>query len=342
MKNVRTSFLLIASIALLASCGDKNTTQTSISPVSVKTEKISESTFKHIINLSGNIEGNTTVRLGFMVAGKIDRFTISEGESVRKGQLVATLESESYSIANELATIQVNQTEDEYDRLKKMHATSSISESDFAKIGFGLQQAKAQQRLQAKNLADTKLTSPIDGVLLKKLAETGEITPVGNPVLVIADISKVKVNAFIPENELNTIRIGADAEIYIAALDTSVNGKVVEVGAAADPTSRTFSVKIEVENKQQLLKPGMIAEVSIPQERTGTSLVVPIESILHDNDGENYLFVIDPKKNIAFKRKVSLGQLTGDKIEIVSGVRAGEIIVTGGQNKLTDGSPIRQ
>lgn len=155
------------------------------------------------ISLSGNIEGFKTVRLGFLVAGKIDQIAFNEGDKVPKGHMIASLDPSSYNIAKEMADIQVNQVQDEYNRLKIMHDNNSLSESDFSKITFGLQQAKAQQKLHTKNLADTRLYSPIEGILLKKLAETGEITGVGLPLFVISDIRKIKVSAFIPENELH-------------------------------------------------------------------------------------------------------------------------------------------
>jgi RND family efflux transporter MFP subunit len=183
------------------------------------------------ISLSGNIEGYKTVRLGFMVAGKIDYIGVEEGGPVSKIRLLASLDPESYSIAKELADIQVNQFRDEYDRLKSMYDKNSLSESDFVKISSGLLQAKAQQKLHLKNLADTKLFSPIDGILLKRLAEVGEITGAGIPLFVVSDIRKVKVNAFIPENELHNIKLGQKAKVTVSSLNETFEGKIIEVGS---------------------------------------------------------------------------------------------------------------
>ncbi|WP_332367629.1 efflux RND transporter periplasmic adaptor subunit [Spirosoma telluris] len=131
-----------------------------------------------------------------------------EGQTIRKGQLLASLDPTNYGIAKELADVQVGQVSDEYNRLKLMHDRNSLSDADFAKVNFSLQQAKVQQKLQTKNLSDTKLYAPISGVMLKKMAEVGEITGVGTPLFVVSDISKVNVNAYIPESELHTVRLG--------------------------------------------------------------------------------------------------------------------------------------
>lgn len=290
------------------------------------------------ILLSGNVEGNKTVRLGFLVGGRIDFIAGNEGAMVSKGQIISSLDPTSYAIAKELADIQVNQVQDEYNRLKLMYDNKSLSESDFNKISAGLQQAKAQQKLQTKNLADTKLYSPINGVLIKKLAEVGEITGVGIPVLVVSDIRKVKISSYIPENELHNIKLGQSANVSITSLDTVYKGKIAEVGSAADAASRAFSVKIEVENPDLLIRPGMIAEIRILSGEQQELLAVPAMAVLQDINEQYYVYVVDTLKLIAFRRNVKTGKLINDQIVITSGIQKNETIVTGGQHKLVDGS----
>lgn len=152
--------MIVGSILTLGSCKNKEgDTKEETSPFSVVAQKIEENSYASNISVSGNIEGNKTVRLGFMVAGKIDRINVNEGQNVRQGQLIATLDPSNYSIAKEITDVQVNQASDEYSRLKLMHDRNSLSESDFKKIDFTLQGAKAQQKLQGKNLSDTRLFS---------------------------------------------------------------------------------------------------------------------------------------------------------------------------------------
>lgn len=292
------------------------------------------------ISLSGNIEGYKTVRLGFMVAGKIDYISVNEGDKVTQGQVIASLDPASYSIAKEIADIQVSQVQDEYNRLKAMHDSNSLSESDFSKISYGLQLAKAQQKLHAKNLQDTKLYSPLDGILLKKLAETGEIIGTGLPLFVVSDIRKIKVSAFIPENELHKIRIGQKAEVHVSSLESAFEGKITEVGSAADAASRSFSVKIELPNPDLLIRPGMIAEVQIIPEKVNMVLSVPAGAVLHDFNDKSYVYVIDAINNKAYRRDIIPGKIIQNDIEIISGLSEGETIATGGQYKLTDGSVV--
>jgi len=337
----KLTYAILLTLIFLYGCLEKRGNLATIeSAVPVVTSVVTRIQVSNEISLSGNIEGNKTVRLGFMVAGKIDFIAAKEGQMISKGELLASLDPASYAIAKELADIQVNQVQDEFDRLKLMHDNNSLSESDFAKIGYGLQQAKAQQKLHTKNLGDTRLYSPIDGVLLKKLCETGEITGVGIPLFVVSDIRKIKVSTFIPENELHNIRIGQNATVLVSSLDKSFDGRIIEVGSAADAASRAFSVKIEVANNEMLIRPGMIAEVKITTEQEKEVSVIPVEAVLHDFNGQSYVFVVDESTNKSFKRSVSLGQAVNEKIEIISGLGENETVVSGGQQKLVDGSQV--
>lgn len=333
---------LLALSITMVSCqsGKKESSTASSAAIPVITQTASNMDSTSPLSLSGNVEGNTTVRLGFMVAGKINFIAGQEGQKISKGQLLSSLDPASYQVAKAQADIQVNQVKDEYDRIKLMYERNSVSQSDFNKVSFSLQQARQQQKLHAKNLADTRLYSPITGVLLKKMAETGEIVGVGNPLFVVSDISRVKVNAFIPETELNHVKLSEQAKVYISSLDKTFTGKVTEIGSAADATSRAFTIKVDLNNPDLQIRPGMIAEVLFEKRSINQMLTLPAEAILHDTDNQTYVFVVDSSQKKAYKRNVTVGQLTNNQIEVTSGIRKGELIVTGGQQKLSDGMAI--
>lgn len=336
----KVSCLVILTIILPGCHPRSDQTGSGLPPVTVIISSAEEINSRKEISLSGNVEGFKTVRLGFLVAGKIDFIATEEGGHVFKNRLLASLDTTSYAIAKELADIQVNQVRDEYDRLKSMHDNKSLSESDFAKISYGLQQAKAQQKLHTKNLSDTKLYSPIDGVLLKKLAEVGEITGVGIPVFVVSDISRLKVSTYIPENELHFASIGERVKVSVSSVNQVLDGRIVEVGSAADPSSRAFLLKVEMNNPGLIIRPGMIAGVVINSDESESVLAIPAGAVSHDFNDQSFVYVADTVKHKAFRRFVVTGKIINDKIEIISGLKDGDPVVTGGQQKLVDGSDI--
>ena len=156
----------------------------------------------------------------------------------------------------------------------------------------------------------------------------------------ISDIRKVKVLAYIPEGELHLIKLGQVADVTISALNKTFKGRVTEVGSAADATSRAFTIKIEVDNPGLLIRPGMIAEASIKTNIAAKNILLPLEIINHDLDNQEFVYVVDKAQNKAFKRKISIGKVTDNQVEVVSGLSVGEVVVSAGQNKLSDGSLI--
>ncbi|PKN75766.1 MAG: efflux RND transporter periplasmic adaptor subunit [Deltaproteobacteria bacterium HGW-Deltaproteobacteria-10] len=325
---------------MLTGCGGTGATEHTNAAIPVVTKKMAKENIARVISVSGNIEGQKTARLGFMVAGKVNYIAAKEGATIEVGQLLASLDPESYRIAKEMADANLEQAQDEYNRLSIMHERKSIAASDYAKISSVLKLAKAQQKLQSKNLADTKLYSPFRGVLLKRGIEVGEIIGAGLPLFAVSDIDIVRVNASIPETDLQLIKMGSEARVYVSSIDSTYTGKVVEIGSLAEPTTRAFSVKIELKNPNLAMRPGMTAEIKIMSGRKTEILAVPVEAVLRDLDNTAYVFAVDEVKKQAFKRKISLGQINENSITVTAGLAPEEMVVVGGQHKLNDGSSI--
>ncbi|MGD0279635.1 MAG: efflux RND transporter periplasmic adaptor subunit [Smithella sp.] len=342
MKKNRLCLLVLFAAMIINGCSEgEHAHKNAVAPVPVISQKVEKTSISREISASGNIEGGKTARLGFLVAGKINYIAGEEGATVEAGQLLASLDPENYRIAKEMADANLAQVQDEFNRLKIMHERKSLSESDYTKISNGLKAAKAQQQLQNKNLLDTKLYAPFKGVLLKKGAEVGEIIGTGMPLFVLSDINTVKVIASIPEADLQQVKIGSQARVYISSIDSTLTGRVMEVGSVSEPATRSFNAKILLKNPHWKIRPGMTAEVKIASGKKVDIIAVSGEAVLRDLDNSAYVFIVDEKKMQAFKRKVSLGQITGSNIEITSGINPDETIVVGGQHKLNNGSPVK-
>lgn len=334
-------FILLALLLPAFGCnGGKTDGGPAYAPIPVVAKQIEKISVNQEITASGNIEGRKTVKLGFLVAGRINYIAAGEGAVIEAGQLLASLDPESYRLAKDMADANLAQMQDEYNRLNLMHDRQSISDGDFSKISNGLKVARAQQKLQNKNLADTKLYSPIKGVLLKRGVEVGEIIGAGMPLFAVSDISVIHVNASVPESDLRQVRLGAPASVYISSIDSTATGKVVEIGSLAEPTTRSFSVIIELKNPRLIIRPGMTAEITIATGRKIDMIAVPGEAVLRDLDNTAYVFIADPARKQAFKRKISLGRMKENSVEVTSGLAQNEWVIIGGQHKLNDGSAI--
>ena len=339
LKIIKKIGILLIIVLFLPAC-ISNSPKNKEDVVMVKTQKLCYVPVEDNIKISATIEGNQTVRLGFLVPGKINHISIQEGESIKRGQLLASIDPESYAIAEDIADANADQMQDDYNRVKELYNRKSVSESEFVKITNGLKAAKAQQKLQAKNLSDTKIFSPISGILLKKGVEEGEIIDKGLPLFAISDIFNVKAVASIPEMELKNIKIGNKAFVHIAAIDSTFIGTISDIGTVAEPSTRTFTIKVALPNPQLLMRPGMTAEVDIPTGKTTNILTVPVKSILNDASNNSYVYTMDTDKNIAIKREISVGKIIGDQIEIISGLSTGDLLIVSGQHKVVNGTSV--
>ena len=187
-------------------------------------------------------------------------------------------------------------------------------------------------------LSDTVLTSPIDGVVLQKISETGETIGEGYPVVAIGDISNVWAEIGVTDDMVNRIQKGQQAEVFVYGLNQSFIGVVDEINSLADTTTRTFPVKIRIDNAEGVLKPGMICRAEIAMDNV-EAIFVPIDSVIHFAEG-SAVFLLN-EDNTVTKTTVTTGEITGDRIQIYSGLQSGDNIVTKGQFTLHDGDTVQ-
>ncbi len=250
-------------------------------------------------------------------------------------------------------------TQATYDRLKALYDVGGISQSQMDEITTklnvdtetlntaitakdvaetNLRQAQAALDLANSNIKSTTLTSPVNGVILKKLFETGENIDAGYPVVAIGTVDKVYIEVGVPDEYINKIQKGMTATATVYGLDKEFTGTVEEIGQLADTATRTFSVKILVDNSDGKLKAGMICKAEINLD-SNEKIFVPLSSVIHLSSGEA-VFVYNEENKTVKQKKVKTGGITGNQIEVTEGLSNGEILVTDGQFVLHDGDKV--
>jgi len=265
------------------------------------------------------------------------------------------------------AKVDLDRTEDEYKRLKALYERGSLAPNDYKKIEaaylaarerYSMAQegarvedklaaketfhgAKAQESIARKALADTRLTAPFAGVIVKKDVEVGMLAGTTRPVFVLMNLQPAKVIVGVPEAEIGKVRVGQKATVQIPSLDgREFQGQVETIGYAADPAARTFNVKITVPNPKLELRAGMVAESRIETGEKVTAMTVPGQAIVRDAQGATSVYVYFPEKKRVYGRRVDSGSVFGREIEIVRGLTGNEKIVVGGQQQLHEGAPV--
>ncbi len=298
---------------------------------------------------SGTIEGIRRVNLSTKIMGPIIDMTVTEGSRVSQGQLLVRIKSDDISAkraqvkANLIeAQAALSNVETNYRRIKSLYEnkTATQKEMDDVETGYRMAQArvKAVEEME-KEVADVAgfgdLVSPINGSVVKKMLEPGDMAVPGMPILIIEDISRVRAAIQVPESEIFLFHKGRRVTVKIDALDdVKWTGTVDEVNAGANPMSRQFDVKILLDKQQSQIQPGLFAEVIVEDESTQGVLVD--ESMIHRRGQLDGIYVVSPA-NEALLRWVKTGQRVDRRIEVLSGLAPGEQVIVESSTRLRDG-----
>ena len=263
----------------------------------------------------------------------IDRIMVDVGDAVQKGQLIVKLDPTQYN----QQCVQLRTIEDDYNRLKPVFDAGGISRQQ-------IDQAKARldmQREVVDNLRkNIEVHSPITGVVTARNYESGDLFA-QKPVLHIMQIDPLKIVVNISEQYFPAVKVGMEVTLSVDIFpEERFTGRVELIHPALDPTTRTFTVEVRVENRGKKLRPGMYAQTLFEMGEKQGTLVSDVAIRKQVGSSERYLYVIKGD-TLAERRRVEVGRQVGDRIDILSGVEAGEQIAITGLSKLYDGAKVR-
>lgn len=246
-----------------------------------------------------------------------------------------------------------------YDRLKVLYEEEAITQAQFDEISTKLKvdENTLKQAKEARNIVETKLRvaeaaldaansnikdttiySPIDGVILKKIFQSGEVTSAGYPVVAIGKVDKVWIEVGISDQYINSIKKGQKVSVYGYGIDKSMEGTVDKITSLANEKTRTFPVKILVDNSNGELKSGMIIKVKIGLNESD-KVIVPLSSVINLSEGSAVYIYSDKSKTVT-KRIIKTGKILNDQVEVTKGLKKGEKLVVEGQFVLKDGEKV--
>jgi len=344
MSMARVALVLVAAVA--SACvrtASSATSDADSSAIAVVAHPVTLTTRAWSTTASGIVHANTTVDVGFEVAGKVSSVGPDEGQSVRAGETLASLDPAAYRIAVEQTSAGAERTARDRDRNRPLLAAGSISPADMDHLETGARETAAAADLAKKRLADTRLTAPISGVVARRSIEIGATVAPGQPAYTIVALDPMRVRVGVPESDIGRITQGAPATVRIPALDTSFAGRVSLIGVAADPATRSYTVEISVPNPRRRLRDGMVAEATITTNATTSAILVPAAAVLHEGtvNGATIVYVVDHDGARVHARRVTTGAARGDSLEIASGLDASERVVVAGQQRLREGAAIK-
>lgn len=359
---VLTSFALLLSAGAVVACGDgemsaaEQGSGAAPAPAAVELLTAKLESLPLETRATGILEAASRVSPGTKILGRIDRVAVGEGDRTEKGALLARLESRDLEAAVSQAEAAVRMADAQLEnaraqraRIEELHGRGSVTDKNLEDVvaahrvaEAALDQARANLAAARVTLSYAEIRSPLAGWVVDKRAEAGDMATPGVPLFTIEDLSRVKAVVQVPEADVVGLEEGAPAAVEV--LGREIDATVDRIVPAGDPASRTFSVRLWLDNADGVLKSGMYARVGFVRgERS--ALVVPAAAVVARGQLEG-LFVAGDDGLLRLRwiktgRRYEGAGGSGPRLEILSGLEEGERFVARPAPGLADGLPYR-
>lgn len=335
-------------------------------PLTVEIGAVRRASINDEITVVGNLIGEATVSVAPRAAGRLQEVYVRLGDRVSRGQRIARIEDfelqeqiKQQDAAQEVSSATIRQREADLalaqtnaERSRSLFERQLLPKQTLDDNEARLQSAQAQldlaraQAAQSKarldelkiNLANTVITSPVNGFISRRLVDPGASVGQNAPVVEVVDISQVRLVANVVERDLKQLQTGDPTRVQVDAFPgETFSGRIARVSPILDPATRTAPIEVEIQNVDFRLKPGMYARVGITMETKKDALVVPSDAMA-DLGGRRGVFQV--LNGSAVFRTVQVGTEQGNLAEIVGGLNEGEQVITTGARALRDGDPV--
>ncbi len=344
---------LLLALLVLGGCSREAERAPDVRPVRLL--QLQSATGQSAYEFSGDVRPRIESRLGFRVGGKIAARLVDVGATVRRGQPLARLDPTDLNLAEQGSRAQYEAARTDRDlaaadlkRYNDLFAKGFISaaeqnrrQASYEAAAARLRQAEAALREQSNQTGYTVLAADADGVVTAIDAEVGQVVSAGQSVVRVAQTAEKEVAIGLPEDQVDWLRDIRDVSVRTwAEPERRLPGRVREIAAAADPVTRTYAARITVPNPPADLKFGMTAMVTFVRTGASPAVRVPLTALLQQQ-GTNQVWVYDGAAGTVQPVAVTLGQPIGNEIEVSSGLRPGQTIVTAGVHLLKPGQKVR-
>nr|WP_297913220.1 efflux RND transporter periplasmic adaptor subunit [uncultured Allomuricauda sp.] len=351
-------FTILLATFLLQGCGEKEEAPKKVLRP-LKFEEVGYLGGEKVRTFSGTAQTEKIINLSFRNSGIITLFDVKLGQKVKKGQLLARLDNVQSRLSYEQAVTQLNSAASQMNtaklslnRVRALYEKGSASLSDFesAKNSFktaeeSFKSAKRGVDIQAEQIQYGYIFAPEDGTIASISAEIDENVQAGQPVAVLNAGTEMEISLGIPESVINGVSEGMDVKVNFSALtEQYFEGKITEVSPAVDANTATYPVMATVVNPTNAIKSGMAANVTFDfgERKVENVLVVPAYAVGEDSNGRFVFLVEQNGTNITVKKQsITVGNLSLEGFEVVSGLSAGQKIATAGLQTLLNGQEVK-
>lgn len=315
----------------------------SFPPVAVSTAIARDMPWSPEDSAVGSLEAVAGTEITAQVAGNVTQVAFRSGAHVRKGELLVRLDDSSQLALLHADQARLQLTQATLARTQKLYAAHAASQSDLqtAEANGGAAQAAVEgDRATLRKLA---IAAPFSGVVGIRKVSLGQYVSPGTTVVDLQSYDPLLLDFSLPQSRISEIALGQNVAFAVSAYaNQSFSGRITALGARVDPDTRNIDVQATLGNPRGLLRPGMYGNVKLSVGKTSHGVVVPITALTFNTFGDN-VYVVTPGTQqglLAHERVVQVLDQRDGSVLLASGVKAGDTVVTAGQNKLHDGASV--
>ncbi|TDE11963.1 efflux RND transporter periplasmic adaptor subunit [Dyadobacter psychrotolerans] len=309
--------------------------------ISVKTANVESAVRSEPIRVAGTVASSEEARLSFKVGGIVSKVYVKEGQTVRKGQLLAVLDMTEIDAQVSQATYSAEKSERDMQRVKNMLKDTAATLEQLQNATTGYDVSQQNLKIAKFNQSYAKIVSPIDGTVTRKQINEGEFAGAGTPGLIIASNRRNDwvVRVGVSDKDWARLQLGDQANVQLDAYpEESFKGTITNLAQSADPASKLYQVEVRIDPAGKKFASGLYGKVELTASQSRNYAVIPVEAVIEGNGNKGFVFVNQNGK--AKRIPIMIGYLDGDRVLVTSGLEGIKEVITSGSAFLTDSSAL--
>lgn len=328
---------ILKNIEMLISKADTKSNYQFVTTINPKKDD-----FKHYIEIQGVVKADKNIEIRPEIGGTIKNILVKEGQRVKKGQVLIQLDD--LSIQDNIAELntQLNLAKTTFERQQRLWDQKIGSEMQYLQAKTQFESLEKSKKTIINQAAKMKIKAPFSGIIDEIFSRNGELVSSQLAVVRLVNLDKVYLEADVTETYLPYIKKGNEALINFPSIHIEMKSEIAQVGNIINPNNRSFKTKINLKNKNDLIKPNLLADIKI-KDFAENGIVIPTSLIQKDKDGNSFIFLIH-NNNADFKvskKIIKVSKEYDQKSLIIEGLEVSDTIVNKGSRIVKDGELVK-
>ena len=308
--------------------------------------EIQQTIFNTYIEAQANLKTRKNVLILPEFQGTLEKVFVSEGQEVKKGQLLAQINDSGLNEQYEQMVIQAEFAKENFERTQRLWDNNIGSEMQYLKSKTDYEASKKMVDQMKDRLSKTKIYAPFDGEIDEIISNVGSnLIPGVSQILRLVNLDIIYAESFVSEKYISFIGEGTEAIVQIPLLNMDYRSSVNQTGNFINPSNRTFRIEVPVENFDNRIKQNLDAKIKINIYKKDDAIVIPLRIVREDALGKNFVYVMseDNKEGVYLTSKqfITLGNKSEDKVEVTEGLDLGDIVVLEGAYSVEDSQRVK-